>query len=138
MLETIRLSQEQIEDGAVVFVVLKCGPHWGRTQAKPSTVSPVLNWEVRRSVPIMLVQIDSAASESMHADSDLTMSVQVHLPVYEPYTLLNLCLFSDSAESKADVPARLVGKMRVRLSTLQPATSFKVQSVLVDRPEAAL
>jgi len=46
--------------------------------------------------------------------------------VYDPYTLLNLCLFSDSAERDPSVPAKLVGKMRVRLSTLQPATSFKV------------
>ena len=50
MLESIRLGREQMEDGTVIFVVFKCGPHWGRTQAAPSTASPVFNWEVRRIV----------------------------------------------------------------------------------------
>ena len=54
-----------------------------------------------------------------------TFLVQVHLPLYDPYTLLNLCLFSDTTTRQESSPARMIGKMRVRLSTLQPGTSFK-------------
>ena len=45
--------------------------------------------------------------------------------MYDPYTLLNLCLFSDPKKSEPRVPASMIGKMRIRLSTLQPGTSFK-------------
>jgi len=141
VLESIRLSQEQMEDGAVVFVVFKCGPHWGRTQAVCSTASPVFNWEVGRLWSLRLVGPQARASalqQRKHAMCDKMIDTQVHLPVYDPYTLLNLCLFSDSAERDPSVPASLVGKMRIRLSTLQPATSFKVSVHLRRCIKAAL
>ena len=47
-LEDVRLKREQIQPESIVFLVLKCGPHWGRTQAMNSTSSMPINWEVRR------------------------------------------------------------------------------------------
>ena len=64
VLESIRLSEEQMEDGAIVFVVFKCGPHWGRTQAARSTASPVFNWEVGR---LVVPQACASQSRSMRS-----------------------------------------------------------------------
>ena len=50
ILESVRLSEEQKEDGSVVFVVFKSGPHWGRTQAVPSTGSLAFDWEVSHTL----------------------------------------------------------------------------------------
>eukprot|EP00891_Asterochloris_glomerata_P006512 jgi/Astpho2/6512/fgenesh1_pg.00099_%23_1_t len=91
----------ELEESDNPFVIIKCGPHWGKTDIKFSSKSAVYEWEV-------------------------------HIPLYDPATLLLLAVFSTPDKvHKARIITRAVrsmwvhdatflGKLRVRLSTLQP------------------
>ncbi|KAK9810133.1 hypothetical protein WJX72_005374 [[Myrmecia] bisecta] len=94
------LGRVDLPNAVNSFVVLKCGPHWGRSLTIPSSAKPVWDWEV-------------------------------HLPIYDPSTLLLLTVFSEPTKTRRPVKRMLqqnttmLGKLRLRLSTLKPSVDHE-------------
>jgi hypothetical protein len=92
-----------------VFVVLKCGPHWGRSKVLPL------------------------------AGNTAACGWQLSLPVLDPAAVLTLAVFQQSRGGKAKgrpgfLPAsavQVVGKLRVRLSCLWPNTQHSASLPLL-------
>lgn len=52
---------------------------------------------------------------------------QVHLPLYDPYTLLNVAVFHDISGNRAKIgSATMLGKLRIPLSTISSGVIFTV------------
>lgn len=102
---SLTLSHIELAEPAHAFAVISCGPHWGLTPVVPETHEPWFNW-------------------------------QVHLPIHDVYTLFQLGIFrSGEGEQIASVKRRtpflkskplLLGKLRVRLSTVVPGKTWTV------------
>jgi len=100
------LSHVDLAETAHSFAVITCGPHWGLTSIVPDSDRPCFNW-------------------------------QVQIPVHDPFTLFQLGVFKSGKSGKiAAIPRHipfvkdkplLLGKLRVRLSTMVPGRPFTVQ-----------